>query len=76
MKSIGNVIKENYYINTNRLEKDYNQVLEKNNTFKKLVTKLNLPSTYLMKYTSSLEESASELDNCKKCKNILECKNS
>lgn len=76
MKSIGNVIKENYYINTARLENDYNQVLEKNNTFKKLVNKLNLPNTYLMKYTSSLEESACELDNCKKCKNILECKNS
>ena len=76
MKSIGNVIKENYYINTARLENDYNQVLEKNNTFKKLVNKLNLPNTYLMKYTSSLEELACELDNCKKCKNILECKNS
>lgn len=76
MKSIGNVIKESYYINTTKLETDYNHVLEKNNTFKKLVTKLKLPNSYLMKYTSSLEESACELDNCKKCKSILECKNS
>ena len=76
MKSIGKIIQENYYINTNKLESDYNLVLEKNPTFKKIVNSLNLPSTYLMKYTSSLEESAKELDHCKTCKSILECKNS
>ena len=76
MKSIGKVIKENYFLDKNKLEQDYNLVLEKNSTFKKLVTSLNLPDTYLMKYTTALEESAKELDHCKKCKNILECKNS
>lgn len=76
MKSIGNVIKENYYVNTSKLETSYKQVLEENTTFKKLVNSLKLPSSYLMKYTSSLEESSKELDNCKKCKNILQCKNS
>ena len=29
-----------------------------------------------MKYTSSLEETSKELDNCKKCKHLLDCKNS
>ena len=75
MKSIGNVIKENYYINLDKLESDYNLVLEKNKTFQKLVTSLDLPKNYLMKYTTSLEESCKELDNCKKCKNLFECKN-
>ena len=76
MKSIGNIIKENYYINTEKLESDYDYVLETNQTFQKLTTSLNLPKKYLMKYTTSLEESCKELDNCKKCKNIKECKNS
>lgn len=76
MKSIGNIIKENYYINPSKLEKDFNIVLEKNQTFKKIVTSLELPQSYLMKYTTSLEEAAKELDNCSHCKNILECKNS
>lgn len=76
MKNIGNVIKENYYLNKTKLEKDYDEVLENNKTFQNLTKKLNLPKEYLMKYTSSLEESCKELDNCKKCKNIFNCKNS
>ncbi len=76
MKSIGNIIKENYYINPSKLETDYNFALEKNPTFKKITTSLNLPKSYLMKYTTSLEESAKELDHCKNCKSILECQNS
>lgn len=76
MKSIGEVIKDNYYVNKSKLETNYNEALENNSTFKKLTKDLNLPNNYLMKYTSSLEESAKELDNCKKCKNIMECKNS
>lgn len=76
MKSIGEVIKDNYYINKNNLEKNYDEALDSNSTFKKLTQKLDLPKSYLMKYTSSLEESAKELNHCKNCKNILECKNS
>ena len=76
MKSIGTVIKENYYVNISNLESNYNHALETNASFKKIATSLKLPSNYLMKYTSSLEESAKELDHCKKCKNIHECKNS
>lgn len=76
MKSIGEVIKDNYYYSKTKLEESYNQVKDSNITFKKLTTSLNLPDSYLMKYTSSLEESAKELDNCKNCKNIINCKNS
>lgn len=76
MKSIGNVIKNNYYIDKEKLKTNYYQTLETNQTFAKLTKSLNLPAEYLMKYTSSLEESAKELDNCKKCKNINNCKNS
>ena len=76
MKSVGQIIKENYHFSKSKLEQDYSLVLEKNPTFKKLVTSLNLPDSYLMKYTTALEESAEELNHCKKCQNILECKNS
>ena len=76
MKSIGEVIKDKYFINKNSLEKNYEEALENNSTFKKITEKLKLPKSYLMKYTSSIEESAKELNNCKNCKNILECKNS
>ena len=76
MKNIGNVIKESYYLNKTKLEKDYDEVLENNKTFQSLTKKLNLPKENLMKYTSSLEESCRELENCKKCKNIYNCKNS
>ena len=76
MKSIGNIIKENYHFSLIKLENDYDLVLEKNKTFQKLTTALNLPKSYLMKYTTSLEESCKELNNCKKCKGIIECKNS
>lgn len=75
MKSIGNVIKENYYIDKNKLETNFEETLKENTTFKKLVTRLKLPENYLMKYTSNLIDSSNELNNCKKCKNILECKN-
>lgn len=76
MKSIGSVIKDNYYVNISRLEQDFNTALEHNSTFKKIVTNLELPNTYLMKYTTKLEETSKELNNCKKCKGLLECQNS
>lgn len=76
MKDIATVIKENYYLNNDKLEKDYNHALETNKTFKKLVNSLRLPDQYLMKYTTKLEETSKELNNCKKCKNLNECKNS
>lgn len=76
MKDIATVIKENYYLNNDELEKDYNNALKNNKTFKSLTTSLNLPASYLMKYTTKLEETSKELNNCKKCKHLNECKNS
>ncbi len=76
MKNIGSVIKDNYYIDKTKLEKNYTNAMETNPTFKKLVSRLKLPQEYLMKYTSNLEDSCTELDNCKKCKNISQCQNS
>ena len=76
MKNIGNVIKENYHINQTKLEKDYIEVYNNNKIFQTLTKKLDLPKEYLMKYTSSLEEASKELSNCKKCKCLLDCKNS
>lgn len=76
MKSLGNVIKEKYFVNQYELEQNFDNALKENNTFKKLATSLKFPKQELMKYTSKLEDTAKELDNCKNCKNILECKNS
>lgn len=61
-------------LNSKELEKSYDEAL-KNDDFKSFVNKIKLPATTLMKYTSTLEESCNEYSNCKKCKNILECKN-
>ena len=49
MKSIGEVIKDKYFINKNSLEKNYEDALENNSTFKKITEKLKLPKSYLMK---------------------------
>jgi primosomal protein DnaI len=76
MKSISQVINDNYYVNKPKLEQDFKTAREKNKTFKKIVTNLNLPDNYLMKYTTKLEETAIELNNCSKCQNLMECKNS
>ena len=61
-------------LNNKELEKSYNDAL-KNEDFKNYINKIKLPATTLMKYTSILESSCMEYTNCKKCKNILECKN-
>ena len=71
-----NDIPTKFELNEDKLKKDYESILNKNATFKKLVDSLKKPDSYLMKYTSSLEETSKELDNCKKCKHLLDCKNS
>ena len=75
MKEIKKLTSKFHYDET-KLRKNYEEQLNKNETFKKLTKSLELPEEYLMKYTSSLEESANELHHCKKCKSLLECKNS
>lgn len=76
MKTIGESIKNLGYDKSyeKKLKSNYKEAL-KNSDFKELVEKLNLSSEQLQNYTSSLEVSATEYHNCKKCKSILECKN-
>ncbi len=57
------------------LTESYEQAL-KNQTFYDLVTVLPLSKKELIKYTSTLEECATEYEHCKNCKNLLECRNS
>ncbi len=47
----------------------------KNSNFKRLVESLPLEEEYLMKYTTKLQMCVKELENCKNCKSIFECKN-
>ena len=47
----------------------------KNPYFKEIVDCLKLSKEVLQSYTSTLDESALEYENCKNCKNILSCKN-
>lgn len=43
--------------------------------FKKLVTRIKAKEEIAINYTTKLEESVSELNNCSKCKSLHECKN-
>lgn len=75
MKSEEEVKKQ--FINKNLdydLHKDYVIALKDPN-FKTLVTRLNITEEVAMKYTSKLENTVKELNNCKHCKNINNCQN-
>ena len=75
MKNINESInKYNKTSNNGQLYGYYEEAL-KDEKFKRLVDALNIDSKILMKYTSSLEESAIEYANCMHCHNILGCKN-
>ena len=56
------------------LDEAYDEALE-NDDFKNFVCKLKMKRENLKKYTSLLEESSKEYNNCLNCKCILECKN-
>ena len=56
------------------LDKDYTEAL-KDPDFKFIVSKLKIDKDILKNYTSTLEDSANELKNCKNCKGLYECKN-
>ena len=47
----------------------------KNTDFQKLVTKLKIKDAIAYKYTSKLENTLKELNNCKKCQGLGECSN-
>lgn len=72
MEAVKNIMKNS--VKTGDLYDEYQKSL-KDEKFKKLVEQLNIDSRILMKYTSNLEESALEYDNCTSCKSLLNCKN-
>ena len=74
MKSTSEIITNNYSLNLYELERNFDEALE-DDTFKKLVSRLNIDKRQLIKYTSLFKDSSLELKNCASCKNILECKN-
>lgn len=76
MKTLTDELKK---FNTNdslkrNLINNYHEAL-KDDCFKELVERLNLDEELLIKYTTTLEDSAVEYKNCKNCKSIYECKN-
>ena len=68
-----NLGKELKYDKTS-LIKSYNESL-KDEAFKSFVDKIKVSDEVKMKYTSSLEESKDEYNNCLNCNNLSECKN-
>ena len=71
ISNYSNYKKKNILLN---LKKNYMIALQ-NNEFVKLVNRLNVEEVTLIKYTSKLENTVEELNNCKNCKGISSCKN-
>ena len=61
---------KNLKVNNNELIKSYNEA-KKDDTFKSIIDKIDLPDEELMLYTSKLKQAAEELDNYKKDKRCL-----
>lgn len=76
MQSIKDELRSSGFRETliNNLNKSFDEALE-DPDFKDLVSKLKIERKYVINYTAMLEDSKVEYSNCKKCKNILECKN-
>lgn len=66
--------KETKKVFNNNLKQSYIEAC-KDAKFQKLVKRLNCDSNIAMKYTSSLEETVSELNNCSECKGLPFCAN-
>lgn len=75
MENLHDALKEKYGAYNQVLEATYRKQYDSDMTFRKIANELDLAPEILMKYTSRLENAACELKHCKKCKNILECKN-
>jgi len=61
-------------VNQEELINNYKEA-SKDIKFKKLVKTIDVPDEVAMKYTSSLEDSICELNNCSKCSGLIYCKN-
>lgn len=75
MESLKETLNREYGTYNQVLENAYRKQYDGDMTFRKIANELGLNPEVLMKYTSKLENAACELKHCKKCKNILECKN-
>ena len=65
----------NSNVNKDELISNYNDVIKNNSMVRKLIKKIEVDKEIAMKYTSSLEESANELNNCDDCPGLIYCKN-
>ena len=75
MENLTEVLNGKYGKSNYRLEVDFQEMYDKDMTFRKIANELELSKTTLMKYTTKIEKSSCELKNCKKCQNIFECRN-
>lgn len=75
MEKLGEFINGKYGKSNYKLEQNYQKNYDSDMTFRALANKTKLPSKTLMKYTSRLELCSLEYNNCKHCKNIMECHN-
>lgn len=75
MKEVKDLIREMNPFSISELENYFDEEM-KDDTFKKVVSRIKLPKDELIKYTSLIKDSSMELKNCEKCPNIMECKNS
>lgn len=75
MENLRDSLKKKYGMYNQVLENAYRKQYDGDMTFRKIANELDLTPEVLMKYTSRLENASCEIKNCKKCKNIFECKN-
>lgn len=75
MENINDVLKKQYRKSDYLLESEYRKMYDEDMTFRKIANELKLPTETMMKYTSKIVASSCELKNCKKCKNLFDCKN-
>lgn len=61
-------------VNEQELKKEYERAC-KDIQFKRLVKRLDVSNEIAMKYTSSLESTVKELNNCSECSGLIYCKN-
>ena len=66
--------KINSSVNEKALKKNFEEAL-KDESFKRLIKRIDAEDKVAMKYTSSLEETVEELNHCSKCPGLIECQN-
>jgi primosomal protein DnaI len=67
--------KINSSVNEKALKKNFEEAL-KDESFKRLIKRIDAEDKVAMKYTSSLQNTVKELKQCKDCPGIIYCKNS